>query len=262
MSLNDTKAPHIQLAIKDHFDALSDTEKKYAHHFSRASHLGTRVVLRQVSPESEDIYNLILAIAEAVNQDYSKLESESVSKEDVRSFLEYSSQFLSNLGNFKSFGDAKFVPRLERAKFATIAATADQTANFDKVADAIYSTDKTLLGFLDKGHVTAYYGGDITEDEITKINDFCASKTIYPENTRVWKTGPKQFELRIASADTGIAQDTQFDPSYEIPDVGTLKLAYGDSKNEFAQISEEMAAFFPAAAISSEILANSFLESP
>ncbi|KAG5355786.1 putative dipeptidyl peptidase 3 [Yarrowia sp. B02] len=241
MSLNDTKAPHIQLAIKDHFEALSDTEKKYAHHFSRASHLGTRVVLRQVSPESEDIYNLILAIAEAVNQDYAKLESETVSKDDVRSFLEYSSQFLSNLGNFKSFGDAKFVPRLERAKFAAIAAAAKQTAAFDKVADAIYSTDKTLLGFLDKGHVTAYYGGDITEDEITKINDFCASKTIYPENTRVWKTGPKQFELRIASADTGIAQDTQFDASYEIPDVGTLKLAYGDSKDEFAQISTEMA---------------------
>lgn len=242
MSLNDTKAPHIQLAIKDHFDALSDKEKKYAHHFSRASHLGTRVILRQVSPESEDIYNLILAIAESVKQDYSKLVSESVSKDDVRSFLEYSSQFLSNLGNFKSFGDAKFVPRLEQAKFAAIAATANQTASFDKVADAIYSTDKTLLGFLDKGHVTAYYGGDITEDEITKINDFCASKTIYPENTRVWKTGPKQFELRIASADTGIAQDTQFDASYEIPDVGTLKLAYGDSKNEFAKISEEMAA--------------------
>ena len=52
----------VPLAIKPHFDALSDKEKKYAHYISRASLAGTRINLRQISPESEPIYDFILAL--------------------------------------------------------------------------------------------------------------------------------------------------------------------------------------------------------
>ena len=52
----------VPLAIKPHFEALSDNEKKYAHYISRASFAGTRINLRQVSPESEAIYDFILAL--------------------------------------------------------------------------------------------------------------------------------------------------------------------------------------------------------
>jgi hypothetical protein len=38
----------VPLAIKPHFDALNDKEKKYAHYISRASFAGTRVNLRYV----------------------------------------------------------------------------------------------------------------------------------------------------------------------------------------------------------------------
>ena len=54
----------VQLAIKPHFEALNDKEKKYAHYISRASFAGTRINLRQVSPESEPIYDFILALHE------------------------------------------------------------------------------------------------------------------------------------------------------------------------------------------------------
>jgi len=52
----------VPLAIKPHFEALSDQEKKYAHYISRAALSGTRINLRQVSPESEGIYDFILAL--------------------------------------------------------------------------------------------------------------------------------------------------------------------------------------------------------
>jgi dipeptidyl-peptidase-3 len=56
-----------QLSIKPHFEALSQQEKKYAHYISRASFSGTRVNLRQCSPESEAIYDFILALHKSSN---------------------------------------------------------------------------------------------------------------------------------------------------------------------------------------------------
>lgn len=56
-----------QLAIKPHFEALNSKEKKYAHYISRASFAGTRINFRQVSAESEPIYDFILALHKACN---------------------------------------------------------------------------------------------------------------------------------------------------------------------------------------------------
>lgn len=38
----------VPLAIKPHFEALNDKEKKYAHYISRAAFAGTRINLRFV----------------------------------------------------------------------------------------------------------------------------------------------------------------------------------------------------------------------
>jgi dipeptidyl-peptidase III len=78
----------VPLAIKTHFDALNDQEKKYdgsaftlqcafadpnllhrryAHYISRAAFAGTRINLRQVSPESETIYDFILTLHNSAN---------------------------------------------------------------------------------------------------------------------------------------------------------------------------------------------------
>lgn len=57
----------VPLSIKPHFEALSTKEKKYAHYISRAALAGTRVNLRQCSPESEPIYDFILALHKSCN---------------------------------------------------------------------------------------------------------------------------------------------------------------------------------------------------
>lgn len=57
----------VVLAIKPHFDALNDKEKRYAHYISRAALSGTRINLRQVSPESEAIYDFILTLHMSCN---------------------------------------------------------------------------------------------------------------------------------------------------------------------------------------------------
>ena len=67
--------------------------------FCRAAYNGTRVTLRQVSPESEPIYDLILALHHSCGGDWKKLQSQTgVSEGDVEAFLSYAAQFLGNLG--------------------------------------------------------------------------------------------------------------------------------------------------------------------
>jgi dipeptidyl-peptidase III len=57
----------VPLAIKPHFEALNTKERTYAHYISRASFAGTRINLRQVSPESEPIYDFIIELHKVCN---------------------------------------------------------------------------------------------------------------------------------------------------------------------------------------------------
>lgn len=241
--LADRKAPVTPLAVKPHFEKLTDQEKKYAHHLSRASHLGTRVILRQVSPESEDIYDLVLGIYKSVNGDFATLkEKANVEDEDVEFFLEYASQFLSNLGNYKSFGDVKFVPRLEKEKFRAIAAVSPESeALFDKVEEPLYKVDPeeaNLLGYPDQGHVTAYYSSDVAKNDIDQVQKLMEKNKILAENTRLFKKNDQEFILKIASADS--TSNGEFQDSYQLEDGRKVVLQYGDHHKEFALIAHEI----------------------
>ena len=78
----------VPLEIEPHFQALNKQQKQYAHHLSRASFAGQRVVLAQVSPESIPIYDLILTLHKACKGDYKKIsEDTGVSSEDVTLWL-------------------------------------------------------------------------------------------------------------------------------------------------------------------------------
>jgi len=65
--LADSPPTVVPLAIKPHFEALNDREKKYAHYISRAALSGTRINLRQVSPESEAVYDFIITLHKSCN---------------------------------------------------------------------------------------------------------------------------------------------------------------------------------------------------
>lgn len=80
------------------------------------------MTLRQHSPESEAIYGLILALQTACAGDWKRLASDGpISEWDVQYWLEYATIVLASLGNSKSFGDLKFVPRIPRAELRKLA---------------------------------------------------------------------------------------------------------------------------------------------
>lgn len=90
-----------RLAIKEVFDGLSAREKLYAHHLSRAAWAGSRVVMRQTSPESNGIFDFIMSMHRACGGRWDDLREKSgISAEVLDKFLDYCGTFLCNLGNY------------------------------------------------------------------------------------------------------------------------------------------------------------------
>ncbi|KMP08470.1 dipeptidyl-peptidase 3 [Coccidioides immitis RMSCC 2394] len=245
----------VRLEIKQHFDALKDEKlKRYAHFVSRAAFLGTRITLRQVSPESEPIYDLIMSLYRACNGDWKSLgEKTGVSQDEIQRFLEYAAQFLGNCGNYKGFGDSKFIPRVPENVLRQLASATEESKTAFEAASqtggGIYETSSPPLmhlGYPEDGHMTTYYPDSptITKEEITLVGDFLEKKKLLLENTRLRKTKNGDFELLIASA--------QKNPAGNDRDVGDingwslegklqgkqLTLVYGDYSEQMARISE------------------------
>ena len=208
-----------------------------------------------MSPESEAIYDLVIALYNECSGNWKKLQQQTgVSEEDMKHFIDYAVQFLGTCGNYKGFGDSKFVPRLSPSAFEALVSTTQKAKTiFDTLGGkncAIFantSDPKIMhLGFIDQGHVSTYYpdSPNITKDEIEAIDEFIAKKEILPENTRLKKLGSGDFELLVAA---GIENP----PSDDVDAIGgettfnlegklkgkTLKLVFGDYREEMAKIA-------------------------
>lgn len=208
-------------------------------------------MLRQISPESELIYDFIIALHKSSGGDWKALAKRAgVSAEHLGHFLEYAAQFLGNSGNYKSFGDSKFVPRCDEKVFALLAAQSDDAEKHYKATrGAIFSTEPPNLmhlGFPTEGHMTTYYpdSPDITRDEIDGVAKWMSAKGLLPENTRLRKASDGVFELLIASASTSVPPeggDIGKDVAYKLEDgplAGkTIKLVYGDHAAEMSRIA-------------------------
>ena len=208
-------------------------------------------MLRQVSPESEHIYDFIIALHHYFRGDWKALQKEAgLSDDELAAFLDYSAQFLGNLGNFKSFGDSKFVPRLDERQLKALAAVSPQTLKiYEQIKDGVFvskNVGKMHLGYPDQGHVSTYYpdSPDITKEEISIVGDFLEGKKLLPENTRLRKT-TDGFEVLIASAleNPGSADRDLKESEWELEGKlkgKKLKLVFGDYTKEMGTIAEAL----------------------
>lgn len=72
----------------------------YAHHLARACWFGVRIMLRQTSPEAEDIFDFILALHNTFEGDWDRLCNNGIARQDIDAWLEFSAPFLSGVGNY------------------------------------------------------------------------------------------------------------------------------------------------------------------
>lgn len=111
--------------------------------------------------------------------------------------LAYSAAVFQNCGNYKAFGDSKFVPEIspEKLKAVVRASEAYETHSeiIDKILELIekemYAEEDPykMIGFRDANGTTSYYTSNITQAEAKRIDDFCQTQKISPLNTRLFK---------------------------------------------------------------------------
>lgn len=203
-----------------------------------------------MSPESEAIYDFIIALYHACNGNWKQLQQQSSTSDDeLRWFLEYATQFLGNGGNYKSFGDAKFIPRASPKVIEALAGASQKTKELlekTKAGGGMYATkDAAPMHFGYPPHMSTYYpdSPSITKEEIELVGQFLDQKRLLPENTRLRKTEKGDFEVLIASAlkspppdacDVGEITKWELDGRLKGK---TLSLIYGDHIEEMAKIA-------------------------
>ncbi|KAH9211492.1 peptidase family M49-domain-containing protein [Leptodontidium sp. 2 PMI_412] len=153
--------------------------------------------MRQVSPESPDIFDFIMDLYHACDGKWDTSVAQcNITSEELTSFLEYAAMFLCNLGNFYSEGDQKFVPDVTTEALRKIADISPKTkASLDKIIDPLLAVSPFSLGSYQK-----------RADEIAKVSEVMNKASIGPENTRVRKVvkdGKPILQLLQASAETG-----------------------------------------------------------
>uniref|UniRef100_A0A8C9X434 Dipeptidyl peptidase 3 n=1 Tax=Sander lucioperca TaxID=283035 RepID=A0A8C9X434_SANLU len=169
------------------FHLLSPQEKMYAHYLSRAAWYGGLAVLLQTSPESADIFVLLQRIFR--KQTPAQLEqvatAAGLSSEEYQAFLVYAAGLYANMGNYKSFGDTKFIPNLPKDKLKAVVkasqAFQDQPTEMEALWDScsclLYSLEdrKKQLGLGDKG-ISTYFSGNCCLEDAELAQKFLDSK--------------------------------------------------------------------------------------
>ncbi|KAL9023351.1 MAG: hypothetical protein Q9196_007256 [Gyalolechia fulgens] len=232
-----------QLSIADAFDGLTRKEKLYSHYLARAAWSGTRIVLRQVSPEANPIYEFIMELARSCQEQFSGSWANlavtfKVTHADMRSFLEYAARFLSNIGNFYGSGDQKFSPEVHEDSLKAIALVSDRaTALFTNIARSMFSPQPSSLGYPTEKTQSAYYPGEvpISLDEVAYVSQIMESHGIHPENTRIRKVQERDqtvFEVLQASVVIGDAVKVleARDPR------GSIRVIKGDHSQELERV--------------------------
>ncbi|KAL8855986.1 MAG: hypothetical protein Q9178_007356 [Gyalolechia marmorata] len=247
METNHKSVPIHALRVRGPFSGLTDREKLYAHYLAKAAWSGTRIILRQVSPESNTIFDFILELSQACRKlfagDWYELAKAcGVTEADIKAFLDYGATFLSNIGNYYGSGDQKFRPRLKLESMRAVSHVSEDAQRlFDRVAHAMYSPQPSSLGF--PGHETqsAYYPSDValTKEEVADVTVCMEQRGVLPENTRIRKTmqgGEAIYEVLQAS--TLIDPDVQ---TLKLRNSGrTVRVVKGDHAHELTAVCQNL----------------------
>ncbi|KAI6351049.1 hypothetical protein MCOR25_010192 [Pyricularia grisea] len=244
MDLQDVQV--FQLGIKGQFQHLTDQEKRYAHHMARAAWHGTRIILRQVSPESPSIFDFILELHNSCTGNWSSLTGPDVSEENLRGFLVYSATFLSNVGNYFGSGDQKFVPAVDSLTLKNLASRSSKLSElYSQIKDSINARPPFSLGYPAVSTQSSYYpdSPSITEEEIKVVSRALEQNSVFLENTRLLKAANAvDYELLVASVSGDAEGNPPAQRKFALGEdqQGVVKLVHGDHSADLELVCAEL----------------------
>ncbi|KDR81604.1 hypothetical protein GALMADRAFT_239656 [Galerina marginata CBS 339.88] len=248
--LADRAAPVCSLDVAKSFSQLSEKEKKYAHYLGLASWAGARIIQGQWTPQAQGLYDLLVLTFSNEQGDIANLDAlqktSGLNASEWEDFLQYSSQVMSNLVNYKSFGFTKIVPRLSPDKLEDVV-TKSVNSNkalplWKNLKDHIYAVSPEASLFIGKrnlGHISNYYLGEpINDDEVAAVQAAAEKIGVDVLNTRVVKNGPNDFTLLVASAER--QPSALHDIDTKAGDKAKLKVEYGDFSSALTKAVEAL----------------------
>ncbi|XP_072940333.1 dipeptidyl peptidase 3 isoform X2 [Epargyreus clarus] len=207
----------VELDSSQAFTNLTKKEKLYAHYLSQSAWNGGLIVLVQTSPESPRIFSLLhrIFIGEPLEELKTSALKAGASEDDFQAFLVYAGGIFANSGNYKGFGDTKFIPNLSKESFELIVKASKAYENdgthltklWQNTQNAIYSLAPRLtsLGLANKG-ITTYFSSNCTEEDSNLVNDWMKTKRIEAYICRTFKTvaddGLPIYTIHYASVET------------------------------------------------------------
>jgi len=197
------------------FNQLTQGEQLYSHYLSRASWWGGLVVLVQTSQESPDIFRLIHRVN--TGQELGSMKKAALdaglTEQEVTAYLVYCCGFYGNMGNYKGFGDSKFIPNLDQDRLELLIknsqAYKDNPEELEKlwqmVKGPMFSlTDQQKQLGLGKKGVTKYFTPNCDSSDSELVNRFMKTKNLEGYINRVIKTedaGKIVYEIRHAAVE-------------------------------------------------------------
>ncbi|KAJ7343490.1 aflatoxin-detoxifizyme [Mycena albidolilacea] len=245
--LADRNPPLCSLEVKKSFDQLSPAEKHYTYWLTSASWGGRPIIQSQWTPQATDLYDLLILAFSSSDGKLADLEAlqkkAELSVGEFNDLLQYASQTLSNLVNFKTFGFTKIIPRTSSAKFEAVIKSSVNSAKatplWDGLKEHIYAVtpeSALLVGKPNQGHVSNYYLGEIIlDEEVADIQTAAEKLGIDLLNTRVKKESSTSFILLVASA------KLQSDITVDLGKGSTLTVKYGDLQEALTKVVASLA---------------------
>ena len=138
-----------------------------------------------------------------------------LSDDEIEQAMIYAAAFYGNVGNYKSFGDTKFVPALpaERLHVLMTAGAADAAkvaTLWSTCAPRMYSLPprQRQLGLGAANGVSTYFSANAEAADADVAGKFLESLNLSPYNTRLMKAADGTYEVLVASASEGAAHIT------------------------------------------------------
>jgi dipeptidyl-peptidase-3 len=206
------ETPIVHLDAKQAFTLLTKKEKNYAYWLSQADWAGAKICLLQCSVESPVIFSLLQLVFSSTPKlaDHAQAALDhGLTQSQVDQAFMYAAAFYGNMGNYKSFGDSKFVPMLDPEAmytFLTASAAAATKESIDKLwnecADRMYSLTprQRQMGLGTEKGISTYFSANCDADDAKLANAFLDSQQVSAYNTRLFKDAEGNYTVRQASA--------------------------------------------------------------
>jgi len=239
--------PVVRLDASTAYHLLATREQLYSHFLSQASWYGGLVVLLQTSPESPDIFRLVLRVARAEEPSSLRAACLAAGLEDreVTAWLVYCSGFLANMGNYKGFGDSKFVPNLPADRLELLLRASKAFREEEAVVGALWEATKgpmysltdqqKQLGLGTKG-ITKYFTPNCGLEDSELVNRYFKTKSLEGYINRVLKTvegGRTVYEVRHAGVQEAVLVEEEFEGA-------TMRVTTGDFGPLLARVAANL----------------------